>query len=151
MNDDIRRLCDQFDEMWKQLAAEWKVDTLPRRGTDGLTHAMALTRLGRELVDALRNEDDENTITESDFSQFDNVDEFEDFADCDVASNKGGMLSLRFDGDDTMLFKVPVSVVNSTFRNPSTGEQVEAADAKPGMVCDMLWLKKGVAELLGLI
>ena len=165
MNDEVRSLCDQFDEIWSQLEKVWKVNTLPRRGKDGLTHAMALTRLGRELVNALRDEvrkgdsvpvcwldcqvDDDPQL--QDFSQFDEVTEYEDFAPCEVMAVENGMITIFFDGDDTELYKFPPSVTNSDFHNPITHEVVTADQAQPGFICRSLYLKIGVGELLGLI
>ena len=86
----------------------------------------------------------------SQFDQFDQVTEYEEFFPCEVTAIEDGMLVCVFDCDgEDELCKFPPKVTNSDFHNPITHEVVTADQAKPGFICRSLLLKEGVGDLLG--
>jgi hypothetical protein len=111
----------------------------------------------------LYEESDFKTYKKSDFAQFDQVTEYEEFGSCEVIDVKDGMLTICFrddvspTGQINKFYKFPPSVADKTiFLDPDEEEffgQPEYPSTKvgPGFVCDQLWLKKGVGDLLGLI
>lgn len=110
----------------------------------------------------LYEESDFKTYKKSDFAQFDQVTEYEEFESCEVIDVKDGMLTICFmddvspTGQINKFYKFPPSVADKTiFLNPDEegffGQpEYPSTKVEPGFVCDQLWLKKGVGDLLGL-